>query len=158
MNKSTTGFSTVLTTALALGVFASTAGAVQITEFSDFDGDGVISAEEILEARKADKEAALLQYDTDGNGELSRLERRSMKDDRHAGMLEQFDADGDGELSRAERRDAHDARRAAVLLLLDVNQDGVLSEEEQAGFEQLRKERKADGRARHGHSESGNRI
>ncbi len=122
-------------TTLSFSALAATVNLV------DIDGDGVISAEEIAQAREARKLEALTQYDTDGNGELSRAERRVMKDDRYDATLLEFDADGDGELSRSERREARGAQRASMKLQLDVNQDGEVSEEERAGMDAVRAER-----------------
>lgn len=122
-------------------LMSATLSAQQTPQFTDDDGDGIISAQEITQVQDAQRASRLAQYDVDGNGELSRLERRAMKDASYEQMLSNFDADGDGEISRAERRAARDARRVLVEEQLDVNQDGELSALERAGFEQVMDER-----------------
>lgn len=141
MNKKLILKSTTLAASMATILVAGIATAHNKMVFTDVDGDGVISAEEITTVMDAKRAEKLAQYDTDGNGELSRLEKRAMKDARYNALLIDFDADGDGELSRDERRAAKQARRTAVEAMLDVNGDGVLSEAESAGMEQVREER-----------------
>lgn len=114
-------------------------------ELNDTDGDGVISADEIREARDAHKAATLEQFDVDGNGELSGNEREAMRSLRYSNMLAEFDADADGDISREERRAAKEARRAAFEAMLDVNSDGELTAEETAGIDELKAE-KGDGK------------
>ena len=116
-------------------------------EYSDVNGDGVISADEIISVRQQHRATMLAQYDADNDGELSRSERKVMRNDRHDALLLQFDSDGDGELSREEHRAAKDARRAAIRTMLDVNGDGVLSDLEKAGMEEV----KALRNESHGH-------
>ena len=102
-----------LAVAIAAVLFGGTSLAADKVEFTDTDGDGVISAEEITAAREVNRSTILAEFDVDGNGELSRDERRAAKD----------------------------ARRAAVETVLDVNGDGELSDEETAGIEQVKEER-----------------
>ena len=109
-----------------------------LATLTDFNGDGVISAEEIKQARKARRAAAIVEFDTDGNGKLSRDERKVMKKARRAAMVAAHDTDGDGVLSESERQVAKDARRAAIEQQLDVNGDGEVSALERAGFEEVK--------------------
>jgi len=141
MKKQATIKSSILTAAVVTGLFTSAVMAMTPVQLTDADGDGVISAQEIADARDAKKAETLAQFDADGNGELSRDERRSMKDARYESMLSQFDADGDGELSKEEKSAAKDVRRASTDAMLDVNGDGELSAEETAGIEQAKDER-----------------
>lgn len=126
-------------------------------ELVDLDGDGVISAEEIVQIRDEYKQILLSAYDTDGDGELSRDERSAMRMARETEMLNTFDTDGDGELSRDERRAAHEERRAAMETQLDVNQDGVVSDEESAGFDSVKSERGRGHGRDHGRDHGGER-
>lgn len=147
--KTYTLISTVVATIVSAGAIAAT------PTFSDMDGDGVISLEEIQTSRDAMKATALEQYDANGDGELSRAEKKVMKKDRRAARIAAYDADGDGELSRAERRTAKEAKRAAIDQQLDLDQDGVVSDAEAAGWEKMREERHA--RKHHKHGKNKNR-
>ncbi|MEE9335376.1 MAG: hypothetical protein V3U65_14900 [Granulosicoccaceae bacterium] len=134
------------------------ASATILDNLVDSNGDGVISADEIIAAKDAQKTETIGQYDVDGDGELSREERAALKADRRAARVAAFDTDGDGEKSRAERRAAHDSRRDAVDALLDVNQDGEVSSEESAGFDEVRENRKeSKGKRGHGGKKNGER-
>ncbi len=128
---------------LALTLGAGTAYAIGKANvaLTDFDGDGVISADEIREARQAARADMISQFDTDGNGELSKEERRAAKQQFRASVVESFDANGDGELSRSERKLAKQAHKDAIMLQLDVNGDGEVSDAEKAGWEEVRSER-----------------
>ena len=109
-------------------------------QFVDFDGDGVVSAEEITQVRDEFMQTELSSYDTNGDGQLSRDEHDAIRAEHEAEMLINFDTDGDGQLSRKEHQAARDAQRAIIEAQLDVNQDGVLSSEELAGFEAVEAE------------------
>ena len=123
-----------------VGIISTTAWAFTPPTFTDTNGDGVISAEEITQSREARRAVAIQQYDTNGDGELSRTERKTWKEARHAEMVSQFDSDGDGELSRTEKRAAKEARRAAIELQLDVNGDGTVSDAERAGYDEAKED------------------
>ena len=138
---------TIAAVAAALSINAQAKG---FADVADTDGDGVISANEIREARVASKAAMLEQFDVNGDGELSGAERGAAKDARQARMLSEFDANGDGQLSHAERGAARDAQKAAMQTALDVNGDGVVSDAERAGFDEIRAQRHADGQGRKG--------
>ncbi len=140
---------TVASIALA-GIIAAPVWAFTPPTLTDFNGDGVISAEEIAQSREARKATALQQYDTNGDGELSRAERKVLKTARRAAMVSQFDTDGDGELSRSEKKAAKEARRAAIEVQLDVDGDGTVSDAERAGYEEAKKDRRGK-KGRHGH-------
>ena len=150
-------------TALSLTIAAVTALCVNaqakgFAEITDTDGDGVISANEIREARNVSRAAMLEQFDVNGDGELSSAERGAARDAREAEMLGTFDTDGDGQLSHAERGAARDAQKAAMQAALDVDGDGVVSDAERAGIEEIRAERdnrRADGEGRKGKKRSG---
>ncbi|MFT4726721.1 MAG: hypothetical protein ACI9UN_001216 [Granulosicoccus sp.] len=129
-----------------IGSMLSFSAIAAMPTFTDTNGDGVISADEITVIRDAHQAANMAKYDADGNGELSRTERRALKDARYDSMLQLNDTDGDGELSREERRSAQDAGRAAMDLQLDVNQDGDVSEAERAGFEAVKGDIKGNGK------------
>lgn len=150
---------TVKTTALYLSIAAAAATlsvnaqAKGFTDFTDTNGDGIISAEEIREAREASRAAMLEQYDENADGELSAAERGAARDAREAQMLSEFDTDGDGQLSHAERGAARDTQRAAMEAALDVNGDGEVSDAERAGFDEIRAER--DNRRANGHGRKG---
>lgn len=77
------------------GIIAAPVWAFTPPTLTDNDGDGVISAEEIMQSREARRAAAVEQYDTNGDGELSRSERKVLKEARRAAMVSQFDTDGD---------------------------------------------------------------
>lgn len=146
---------TIAALAAALCVNAQARGFADIT---DTNNDGVISAEEIREARDLSRAAMLEQFDVDGDGDLSNAERGAAKDLRKAEMLANFDTDGDGQLSHAERGAARDAQKAAMQAALDVNGDGVVSDAERAGIEEIRAERdnrRADGEGRKARKHSG---
>ncbi len=142
--------SLLYTTPIAAMLLCASVFAQQIPQYTDVDGDGVISAEEIIWVHDALRADRILQYDTDGNGELSRSERRIMKDAAYDQALLEFDADGDGELSRMERRVSRDARRLRVDTQLDVNQDGEVTAAERAGFEQVMEQRGARQHSKQG--------
>ncbi len=144
-----------ITAAIALaGIITAPVWAFTPPTFTDTNGDGVISAEEIVQSREARRATAIQQYDTNGDGELSRQERKALKEARRAAMVLQFDADGDGELSRTERKAAKEARRAAIEIQLDVNGDGTVSDAERAGYEEAKKDHRGK-KGRHGHKKSG---
>lgn len=138
--------SVYLVTPITVGVLlaSSAQAASRLSNLVDLDGDGVISATEIEQAREKHKSALLEQYDTDGDGTLSREERRALRSDRRDEMLANFDADGDGKLSKEEKRTARADAREKLEAQLDVNQDGVLSDAESAGMEEVREQRKND--------------
>lgn len=139
-------YSVALILTLSAGAaFAFGKGNIQL---SDVNGDGVISAEEIREARQAARTNMIVQFDTNGDGELSRQERRAAKETFRALAVESYDANGDGELSRSERKTAKQARKDAIMLQLDVNGDGEVSDAEKAGWKEVRKERR--GKHKHG--------
>jgi len=123
---------------------------------TDFDGDGVISADEIKQAREARRAAAIIEFDTDGNGKLSREERKVMKQSRRAARIAEHDTDGDGALSDSERQVAKAARRAAIEQQLDVNGDGEVSAIERAGFEEVKAAR-GDKKRGKGHKHGKNK-
>ena len=53
-------------------------GRLMNLDLSDLNGDGVISADEIRQARENSRAQMLSQFDADGNGELSRTERKAL--------------------------------------------------------------------------------
>lgn len=130
---------------LATSLLAITLGSAALARgpltLSDTDGDGVISAEEILAQGEAQRAERIALYDTDGDGELSDTERDAIKADR----LAVNDTDGDGELSRAERRAARQAQRELIEAQLDVNGDGIVSDAEGAGLDEVREQMRAEG-------------
>jgi len=136
------------------GIIAAPVWAFTPPTLTDFNGDGVISVEEIVQSREARKATALQQYDSNGDGELSRAERKVLKEARRAAMVTRFDTDGDGELSRTEKKAAKEARRAAIEVQLDVDGDGTVSDAERAGYEEAKKDRRAK-KGRHGHKKGG---
>jgi len=128
------------TTAIALaGLISVPVWAFTPASLTDFDGDGVISAAEIKQTRKAQM---ITEFDTDGDGELSRVERRAAKKAMRAARIAAFDSDGDGALSDSEKTAAREARMATIESQLDTNGDGVVSDAERAGFDQVMSERK----------------
>ena len=77
----------------------------------DADGDGVITAEEVIahrDARRLAREQRRLQrHDADGDGVVSVEEYLAT----HGERLARMDADGDGVITREEMREAHGDRR-----------------------------------------------
>ncbi len=126
--------------ALAAASLMSLTAVAAGPQFVDFDGDGVVSAEEITQVRDEFMQTELSRYDTDGDGQLSRDEHDAIRAQHEAEMLVDFDTDGDGQLSRQEHEAARDAQRVIIEAQLDVNQDGVLSDEELAGFKAVEAE------------------
>lgn len=134
--------------AVLAGLIVVPAWAFSPANLTDTNGDGVISAAEIREVRRAEK----AQYDANGDGELSRDERKAAKQARRAAMVSAFDSDGDGELSRDEREAAKEARMAEIEAQLDVNGDGTVSDAERAGYDEVKQDRrghKRKGKRRH---------
>lgn len=122
--------------ALAFGGKAGHGGG-EITPpaFSDFDqnGDGSITADEINNM----KSAQFAKTDTDGNGELSAEElitaRQKANEDRVAKMIERFDKDGSGGLSldeMPERGKNAEKRAERMIKHMDENDDGAISQAE----------------------------
>ena len=89
----------------------------RLIEAFDEDGDGQLSEEERLLARRTIEE-----------------ERAAEREIRDAEMIERFDTDNDGELSREEKRNARETfraeREAEMIERFDSNEDGELSDEE----------------------------
>lgn len=77
----------------------------------DADGDGIITAGEVIAHRDAQRLAReqrrLQRHDADGDGVVS------VEDyvDTHRDRLARMDADGDGLITREEMREAHGERR-----------------------------------------------
>lgn len=136
---------------LVLTLGSGTAFAIGKANISlaDFNGDGVISADEIRQAFQVARADMVTRFDTDGNGELSKEERRAAKELFRADARSIYDANGDGELSRSERKVARKARKDSIMLQLDVNGDGEVSAAEKAGWEEVRSER-AEKRGKRG--------
>jgi len=140
-------------TVLALAVISSTPSwAMTPGTLADTNGDGIISAAEIKQSRRAQRAAALAQFDADGDGKLSRSEREAMKKARRAAITAKYDSDGDGKLSPTERKAAKKARISTIELQLDVDGNGVVSNAERAGFDEVRENRSGDRKKRtHAH-------
>ena len=94
---------------------------------TDTNGDGALSAEEMIAAAQ--------------NGQDDRLERRVSR------MIERLDSDGDGSLSASEMAARGGDRMQKMFERIDADGDGALTEEE---FAQMRERGGERGKGGHG--------
>ncbi len=112
----------------------------------DADGNGEVTIAEMQAYGKARADARFAEADTNGDGSLSAEELLAQRDSDRAErridrMIERMDADGNGTLERAElTRDGEDQseRMEKRFSRLDTDESGGLSEEEMAAAKEKR--------------------